>query len=700
MDVAKKYQENLPRIKETIKKAHDYFKPNYDRYNEFRKFVFESSLKDDDITLLQTLSKPQLEFNVLEAYISRLLGEWSKQEPDIEVRADDQSQADPMMIKLVEQHLRHELADSRNNHTRYEVYKDILSGGFSVLKVITDYANPMSFNQVIKINRVFDPTLCGFDQLARLSHKGDGMFCFELFPMSKEKFEEEYPDVPLAKMSFRRDFSGFNWSYLNDNTEMLLIADYYEKKIKPTKIVQLADNRVMTMKKYEKMIEEWQDFQMPPAVKGKPRMTNLETIVRYRMIETEVLEYEETDYTMLPLIFADGNSVLIKTPKNGNVRQVTRPYVYHAKGAQKLKNFAGISLANEIENLIQHKFIVKKEAMPKEEEFLQAFKDIQKQNVVVVNAFYEENPEQAIPDPIREVNKIPTPPEVSQAFMGADQTIQGILGSYDASLGINNNQLSGIAIVEAASQSNPAAMPYIVGFMQAYSRAAQIYVDLMPKYYTTPRTLPIMDEEGKKSSVKINQQDGINMFYDANELNVVVKAGASFQVQKSRTIMMVKEMMGMSPIFAQFIAEKGLNFVLDNMEGKGIDQLKSMVEGFVKELEEQKAQAMKQQQQEAQNNPLVQRNALMKEELEFKKAQAANEFTTKMEQLKLDEQKLLADLHESLTNSETQRLKADAEVSTHEIDAMLKHHDQLHRHAKDHMEYGHKVNESRRSHHE
>ena len=46
---------------------------------------------------------------------------------------------------------------------------------------------------------------------------------------------------------------------------------------------------------------------------------------------------------MLPLVFVDGSSVMVKTPKNGNVRQVCSPYVYHAKGAQRLKNFAGIA---------------------------------------------------------------------------------------------------------------------------------------------------------------------------------------------------------------------------------------------------------------------------------------------------------------------------------------------------------------------
>jgi hypothetical protein len=695
MDVAKSRQSELTRIKDNVRRAYDYFKPNYDRYNEFRRFVFESSLKEEEITLLMTLSKPQLEFNVMEAYISRLLGEFSKQEPDIEVSADDQNTANPMVIKVVEQHLRHTLSDENNHHTRYEVYKDILSGGFSVMKVTTDYAHHMSMDQVIKVERAFDPTLCGFDQLARYSHKGDGRFCFELFPKSKEEFLDEYPEVPLNELSFRRDISGFNWSYLNDATPIVMVADYYEKKKKKTTIVRTSDGKVMTQKQYKELLDKWDQFEMPPAVVGS-RSTMLENIVRYRLIENKVIEYEETDFTMLPLIFFDGNSVLIKTPKNGNVRQVTRPYVYHAKGAQRLKNYAGISLANEIENVVQHKFMVAKEALPKEEEYLQSYKDVQKANVLVFNSVYEENPNQPINNPVREIAKVPCPPEIVQAFTGADQLMQNILGNYDASLGINNNQLSGIAIVEAASQSNATAMPYIVGYMQGLQRVAQIYVDLMPKYLTTPSTLPIMDEDGKKNFIKINQQGGMDMFFDSNALNVIVKAGASFQVQKSRTIMMTKELMGMSPLMQQFMAEKGLPFILDNMEGRGIEQLKDMVDEWTKELAQQKAQAMQMQQMEAQNNPAMikAQNDQKKMQLDAQKTQA--QFAIDMAKLQQDEAKVMADLQQSKETHLVQVLKANTERFSKEIDLQLKRLDMQHRHAKEVVELHHQVKEPKK----
>ena len=290
-DVAKRYQDDLSRIKKLVRNAHDYFKDNYDRYNEFRKFVFESSLTSDEITLLSTISRPQLEFNVLEAYISRLLGEFSKQEPDIEVNAYDEEKADTLTIKVVEQHLKHVFMDANNEHTRYEVYKDLLSGGFSAMKVFTDYEHPMSMHQIIKMERC-EPTLCGFDKLARFSHKGDGQFCFQLFPQDKDRFESENPDIKVSGLSFRRDFAGFNWSYLNDNSKIIVVADYYEKKSKEETIVQVRDGSVMLMRQYRKMVDEWNEITVPPSILGKPRKTLIDSINRYRLIENQVLEFE------------------------------------------------------------------------------------------------------------------------------------------------------------------------------------------------------------------------------------------------------------------------------------------------------------------------------------------------------------------------------------------------------------------------
>jgi hypothetical protein len=338
--------------------------------------------------------------------------------------------------------------------------------------------------------------------------------------------------------------------------------------------------------------------------------------------------------------------------------------------------------------------MVAKEALPKEEQFLDAYKDVQKESVLVYNSVHESNPEMPINNPIREVQRVPAPPEIAQAFTGSDSLIQNVLGSYDASLGINNNQLSGIAIVEGASQSNATAMPYIVGCLQGFQRLAQIYVDLMPKYVVTPRTIPILDEEGRRHFVKVNQPGGMPVEFDSNVLNVAMKAGASFQVQKSRTIMMVKEIMGMSPLFAQFMAEKGLNFILENMEGKGIEELKQLTQEWVQQYQQEKAQAQQAQQQ----NP-----AAMKAQVDMAKMQQQGQknqmdFQLDMAKLQQDQQKLAADLHLGKESANVQLVKAMTEKFAKQVDLELKHADMKHRHMKESIETHHNIRQSHEKH--
>jgi hypothetical protein len=706
MEVAARYRDELNRLKKSVKNTYVYFQPNYKRFNEFRRFVFDTSLTDDDLMALDALKKPQIEFNIGEAYISRLRGEFSKQEPSIKVTADDGAQVDPATIQTLEDHLRHIIFDANKNGCEYNVYTDILSGGFSAIKIWTEYAHPMSFDQVIKIGRVYDPTLVGFDPLAREPHKGDGRFCFELFPKSREEFEEDYPNIDLSGIDFTRNVDGFNWSYSNNQEDILLLCDFYEKKKKKKTIVRLVNGYVMTIEDYKMFLEAWEKaglIEQPPAIKGKPRQTEIETIVRYRFIENKMLEYKETNYPALPIIFVDGNSVVIREgTQQGAFIQMTRPYIYNLKGLQQLKNFAGQTLANELENLVQHKFKVAKESLPDEQAYLDAYTNIQIANTLVYKAFKDNDPKQAVPPPM-EIQRVPPPGEVISTFTLVDQMAQSILGSYDASLGINDNQLSGTAIVEGATQSNAAAMPYIVGFMQAWSQLARVCTEMIPKYYLTPRTIPVKRQDGSRDYQKINQAGGVNMNYNSNVLNVKVEAGVNFSIQKSRSLQQIMMMSQASPIFAQFINTKGLKYILDLLEINGLEQLKMLADEFEKEMKAQQQQQMAMQQQQSQNNPAMMKvmNDRLKIQLDAEEAQT--EKTMRAAELAIDKQqadtdfiRVLNEVHTAKAEAAATTAKADAEETRAAVDLAIKHQDMKHSHEMDKAELAHEIEQSKK----
>ncbi|HJY22906.1 MAG TPA: hypothetical protein VJ279_08485 [Hanamia sp.] len=595
--VKKTALDNFDNIRGDIEKGFLYFKKNYKVFNDFIRFVFKSSLTPADLSVNQELQKPNMEWPILPAFISRLCGEFSKMDPGFSVRAKEGVKLiNPDVIMLVEAHLKAAFMGGNTNQLSYHLYRNLLAGGFDVAKIYTDYADEKSFDQKIYIEPVFDPTLTVFDPLARKSHKGDGRFACELFPKSAEEAVELYGSDILKDVQFTRDSSvaEFNWSYRNQKEDILLFGEYFRKRTKKTKILKLANGHVLTEKSYEDFLSRWEQAgiieQAPIVIKS--RMTDIQTIDMYTITGTKIVDYKETNFSMLPLVFFDGNSIIVRDNENSQAEQVVRPYVYHAKDAQKMKNFAGQSLCNEIENLVQHKWTAPVEGIPANKDYQLAYTDPQKATVVLYNQFKDGDPNQPL-NPPREIMRPPIPPELANTFNMADNTVQVILGSYDAALGANENDISGIAIMQGAMHSNAAAMPYTTGFIHGWARCAEIYLDLLPKYYVTPRTIPVILPNGKRDFYEVNKRGNMKFDYDVSALEVTIEPGVNYEVQKQIALKTITALMGVSESFKEFMNQNGLEVLLDNIDIRGIEKLRYMVQEWMdkqKELADQAAQ--------------------------------------------------------------------------------------------------------------
>lgn len=608
-------------IKANIKQSHEYFKENYTRYNFFKRFVGKTTLTAKEMALLNATQKPPMQFNVCPAYIARLCGEFSKIDPGFSVRAKSKDAVDMETVALVEANMKSEFMGSDKDSLSLKVYEDMLRGGFTVVEIFPDYENEKSFEYKIYVKPVFDPTLCFFDPLARESHKGDGSYCGQLYPKTKEEIIDLYGTKVAESMSFHGDAAGdFNWSYRSMEKDIILVGDYYYKKLKKTKLLKLSTGQNLTEKEYEHLMMMWEEngpitMQAPRVVNS--RMSDIPTIERYRICGTEILEHDKTDFKYLPLVFFDGNSSIVKEQEGGVSEQVCLPYIYHAYDAQRMKNFAGQTIVSEIENMVMHKWMMCIEGIPNNKQYQDALQQNQIPTVVLYNAFKDNNPEHPLPPP-REVARVPMPGEVMTAFQIADNLIQTILGSYDAAIGVNDNDISGKAIMQGAMQSNAAAMPYTSGFINGWNRLGEIYVDLMPKYYKTPRTLPIITREGKREYVEVNDKGQPSLNYDSNGLKVTVEAGVNFEVQKQIALQTIEKLMTVSEQFNAFMNQKGLPILLDNIDIRGIDVLKVLSEEWLKEQEE----IQKQQQEKQANLPSPEELAVMQVQNEAKKTQA------------------------------------------------------------------------------
>jgi hypothetical protein len=659
-DVSKNHQDQLERIKKNITDSYVYFKKNRDYFNKMRNYVFNTTINDGQKSALEELDRPIIEFNVLEAFISRLMGEFSKQVPGVSVHAEPTVVIPPeVTIDAVQGHMRHILTSLRAN----EIYKDQLSGGFSAMKVWTEFEHPKSFKQKICLDRVFDPLLCGWDPAAQKPHKGDGSYCFEIIPITEEQFRAIYNKDIVLDGCYKGSLGGFKWGYKNNRKNIIMLCNYYEKKSKRVMLYELPGGTCLTKKEYEEMLDIYvknNDIAQPPEPINK-RWTDIPFVDRYQIISTQVLECVETDFCSLPLVFVDGNSITVRKDGDGStIEQLTRSYVHNAVGAQNLKNLAGQTIANHIEDLTQHKMKVAMESIPQQYE--EAYKNVQSASNYIYKQYSDDGSQQY--NPPQEVVKVPLPPEIMNTYMSAEQTIQSSLGSYDTALGINKNQLSGVAIVEGATQSNAAAMPYVVNYLAALQQSAEIVLDLIPKYFVTPRSIPILTNEDKKEHTTINDPEGKSprMNFNSADLKVMVSAGVNFEVQQTRSVQMLIELSNALPGMAQLINNpKGLAIIADNLTIKGADQIKSMAEEAIKEMEQQKTQQ--------QHQPPSPPPELVK--LHLQQQKIASESAVGQGKLQIDKQNAITKRIEALSKTSDAKARIAMQAEKDETERMV-----------------------------
>lgn len=696
----KKIQDELPRLKKMVETSYNADKHNYNNFKDWMRFIYDTTIDERTLNYLKAAGKPAIEFNICEAYISRLVGEWDKHQPAIFLEREIDSDITDEELEIYEGHIRHELMEANHKGFQQEILFEMLGGGFSVARVKTDYAHDRAFEQVIKLEKSFDPTLDGFDPLSRLQNKSDGKYSFLNVPYKDTEVIDLWPSAKkyIEQMSFLRSSEGFNWSYQTNKEKIILVCEFFEKKYKPVELVELSNYQIMTLEEYENTFApEWLSsgrIEQLPVIQQK-RKTKLVTIHRYVFIENLILEHEETDFTKLPTVLGQGNTKRIYNSDNVTVIEKRRPLFYNMIGNQKLKNMLGQTFAQEVDTRAAHRMSIAEEAIPESEDYKDALRKPQIPNTIVYKGYADDM--QTIPNlPPNIIPSPPIPSEIINAFMMTDQEMEHIIGSFDAELGMGDKDMSGRAIALGSIQSNATAKPFLVGYLDLLQSIAEIIIDLMPKYYKTKRTIPIIKKDGKKDYIVVNAEGGMQLNQKPNSMRVRVEVGPSFSIAKNIALQQIIFLSKASPLFAEFINTKGLEVILDNIEIRGIDRLKDLAKEFVDEVKQQKQMAQQAQQQQMQNNPLV-----IKAKTEMAKIEEnARQFDVKSQldaaEIAVNKQRADNDLTEIAAKTNQSELdslvafdKHQAEKTRAAVDLAISGADMHHRHRKENTQLKH-----------
>ena len=585
---------------------------NNDYYNDMRNFLYVNTLSDDLVSFYKDKLTGGLSFNIMEAFVSRMKGEFSRQTPTISITQSLQGKATPQQLEFCEDYIRWVFDSASMKGWSDETYDRMLSGGKAVWKIKTSYEDELSFFQNIQIENVYSPTLCGFDDAAKGLHKEDGRYCYEMYLVKVDDLENFNIDVNPSELNFQDyNANAFQWCFINEDQKYVVVCDMYTKAKRKIKIVQLPDGSSMDEDTYKEMAtdENWHDPIKNPKHFYKDIPTVSDTregyktiIYRTRFIKDKIISFEETDYTYFPLIYIDGNSVKIGKSGSSEMKEKIRAYHHQAQGAQKLKDLAGNKLYESVDKLSSLRFMVSIESLPKDRpELLEAYyEDKVPTNAIVYNDYDPTRPTVKLTPPTV-IPPMELPQSVITAFTAPDNLIQLILGSYDSALGINNNQLSGIAIQEGATQSNATAMPYINKYILALNHAATVILDLMPKYLKQNRRIDTLNKDGKKNTVIVNNPadaNSVSTNFDPRRMKAIIRSEVNFEVQNARTVQILKDTAATSPQFASFLfSQQGLPFYFDCLDIKDKNKLMEAMQQFFAQMQQQQAQQAQQQQQ-------------------------------------------------------------------------------------------------------
>lgn len=601
--VAKAHADKLDDIKENIEESFDYFGRNYERYQEFMRFVFVSTLTDEDAAKLQLVGKPPITCNILEGFVMQQIAEANENEPSPIVRNAEgvapMQETQDETKKVLQQHLKAVINNPNNDQLADKLKKDMYGGGFTATKIWLDYANEMSMQKVIRYDRVFNPCFTFFDPMARASHKGDGEFVGECVPMTEHQFKQEFPNVDISDIKFASssNLKSFTWAYKNEKRKIIMVAYYYTKKAKKQKIVELSDGQVMIPEEYETFLLRWSlqgRIEQAPEIVNS-RMTTVTKICRYTLCQTKMLNYEETEFSIFPIIFGDGNSVEIQESWGGAYQQFTKPYCLHAKGIQRLADFTMQTIGAEIENMTMTKFMAAIEAMPDDSDYLDAYRNPQSPSVMLYKSHMDGNPNAPLPAPTP-IPRTQTPAVVLDTFHSTDAKTQMALGSFQMQEGLQAD-LSGKAMLQSQVMARKNAVAYEMGYLRMYERVCECILDLIPKIYKTPRSMPIITDEGEHKYVVTDGVEAPFMDYDPKTLSVTVVAGPSVAAQRQMALQQLTELCKILPSFAQFLDQKGGTVLLDNVDIDGVENLKAMYKKWMDQQEGSQAKMQQMQQQ-------------------------------------------------------------------------------------------------------
>jgi hypothetical protein len=491
--------------------------------------------------------RPSLVINMLPRYVHSIVNAGRKAKPGVQVLPVDNS-GDKEKAQVIAGLIR-AIERNSNAEVAYDTALDnAVSCGFGFFRIGIDYAYEESFEMCAKIERVPSSLQVLWDTASARFDASDWNYAFITDHLAKRDFEARYPKMKDA--SFESDDG---WC----ENDTVRVAEYWRRREMEREIHQLTDGRVIRADSLPAMgralsggddggkDSEYAALAMQ-ALRGggvdivRTRKAKFHKVERVLVSGADVLdEVELWPGSMIPICPVWGEEVF-----HGGKRHfisLTRAMM----DSQKIYNYSR-STATELTSLAPRApFIAEKGAIHPND-----FEDWRTANNRS-HAVLEYMPGHQ--RPTREPFSGVPAGAINEAMISVDE-MKSVSGIYDAALGKQSNETSGVAIGQRKMQSETANFHFLDNLSHAIRYCGQCLVEIIPHVYSERETLNILGEDMKDKVVKMR---GDGKIYDLSvgKYDVTVRAGSAFETQREEARETMLEIMKTVPQSAPLVAD-------------------------------------------------------------------------------------------------------------------------------------------------
>lgn len=527
----------LDEAKERYKVAVDGWKDIYEAAKDDMNFVYDvgDGQWPADVRKARG-SRPIITVNKLQKFVRQLRGDQMQNRPRMNVIPVD-SKGDVNMAEMYNGLIR-QIEYLSSAEIAYDTaYEHAIACSVGYFRLITKYADDLSFNQDIFVKRIINPFSVHYDPTAVEFTMEDANYCFIEDSISKKDFERLYKGAEATNFEGTTDLLG-DW-LSNDN---LRIAEYFWKEPVKKNIVQLRTGEVLELSKEVTP-------QMITAAGGeivRERSVDSHKVMWCKMTGAEILEQSEWPGKNIPIIPVFGDEI---------VADGKRHYLSLARGAkgpQQMYNYWATAATENVALSPKAPFIV-------DHRQIKDFEDEWEESNTKNRMFIRYNAIAGLNKPSREPQT-----QVPAAIIGMMQStaydIEDHLGRYEASKGQGSNERSGKAIKARIEQSDLGTYTFVDNMTRAIIFSGRQIIDLIPKIYDTERALRVMGETGEQTVVNVNQptitpdgQPAVINDLSVGTYDLIASVGASNSSKRQEMVSAMLEAAQYAPLVAQYI---------------------------------------------------------------------------------------------------------------------------------------------------